>query len=175
MILTGPEIVRQMRRGRIEITPYDEKRINPNSYNLRLHSKLLIVDEGVLDMKEKTSFRETEIPEEGFLLEPGHLYLGRTYEKTRTEDFVPMIEGRSSVGRLGISIHATAGFGDIGFNGFWTLEISVIQPVVVYPLVDICQIFYVKAKGKKIPYVGKYQLNEDIQVSGLYKEFDKKQ
>ena len=171
MILTGPEIVKQIRKGNINIEPFDEKRINPNSYNLRLHNKLLLINEGVLDMKDKSGYREVEIPESGFLLEPGHLYLGRTLEKTRTDNYVPMIEGRSSVGRLGISIHTTAGFGDIGFEGFWTLEISVIQPVVVYPFVDICQIYYVEVKGKRIPYQGKYQQNEDIQVSGIFKEF----
>jgi len=171
MILTGPEIVKQIHKGNIDIKPFEEKRLNPNSYNLRLHNKLLLINEGVLDMKEKSAYREIEIPETGFLLEPGHLYLGRTFEKTRTDNLVPMIEGRSSIGRLGISIHATAGFGDIGFNGYWTLEISVIQPVVIYPFVDICQIYYVEAKGKRIPYEGKYQRNEDIQVSGIFREF----
>ncbi len=159
-----------MKRGTIAIEPFDESRINPNSYNLRLHNRLLLVDSGVLDMKEETRFKEIIIPEDGYMLEPGCLYLGRTMEKTTTTDFVPMIEGRSSVGRLGLSIHATAGFGDIGFSGYWTLEISVIQPVIVYPFVDICQIFYVEARGRRIPYIGKYQANEEIQTSRMYRE-----
>lgn len=170
MILTGPEILRQMKRGRIRIEPFEQDRINPNSYNLRLHDRLLLVDNGVLDMKEETPVREIVIPESGYMLEPGRLYLGRTMEKTTTLDFVPMIEGRSSIGRLGISIHATAGFGDIGFSGYWTLEISVIQPVIVYPFVDICQIFYVEARGGRIPYEGKYQGNAEIQTSRMYTE-----
>jgi deoxycytidine triphosphate deaminase len=55
---------------------------------------------------------------------------------------VPMLEGRSSTGRLGLFIHVTAGFGDIGFAGFWTLEIFCVQPVKIYPDVEICQIYY---------------------------------
>ncbi len=170
MILTGKEIQKQIKRGRIEISDYDEKRVNPNSYNLRLHDRLLVVEDGVLDMKEDTPYKEAIIPESGFMLEPGRLYLGRTMEYTATHDYVPMIEGRSSVGRLGLSIHATAGFGDVGFCGYWTLEISVIQPVIVYPFVDICQIFYVEAKGGRIPYIGKYQKNDAIQTSRMFKE-----
>jgi dCTP deaminase len=79
-----------------------------------------------------------------------------------------MIEGRSSIGRLGISIHATAGFGDIGFFGYWTLEISCIEPVRIYPGIRICQIFYHTVKGKIIHYHGKYQDNDGIQASQSY-------
>ena len=83
-----------------------------------------------------------------------------------------MLEGRSSVGRLGISVHVTAGFGDIGFNGHWTLEITVEQPTAFYPDVEICQIYYHTIKGDYDLYSsGKYQNNTGIQSSLMYKDF----
>ena len=115
------------------------------------------------------------IPEEGLLLEPNKLYLGRTIEHTSTNKFVPMLEGRSSIGRLGLFIHVTAGFGDVGFNGYWTLEIFCVQPIRIYPEVEICQIFYHTIEGDYELYKsGKYQNNSGIQPSLLYKDFDGK-
>lgn len=106
------------------------------------------------------------------LLFPGNLYLGRTVEHTSTNRYVPMLEGRSSVGRLGLFIHVTAGFGDIGFSGYWTLEIVPTIPVRIYPGVQICQIYFHTICGKADLYTGgKYQNNTGIQPSMLYKEF----
>ena len=83
-----------------------------------------------------------------------------------------MLEGRSSVGRLGIFIHATAGFGDVGFDGYWTLELSCVQPVRIYPGVEICQIYYHTIDGEYVPYrSGKYQGNTGVQPSMLWKDF----
>ena len=112
------------------------------------------------------------IPPEGFLLSPGTLYLGRTLEYTETDGFVPMLEGRSSVGRLGLFVHVTAGFGDVGFHGYWTLEMFCVQPVTIYPGVPICQIYYHAIQGDYTSYQrGKYQDNTGIQPSLLYKDF----
>lgn len=171
MILSGKEI--KCRIGKdIFIEPFDERRVNPNSYNLRLHNELMIYDTDVLDMKKANPVKKILIPEEGLVLEPGKLYLGRTLEYTRTENIVPMLEGRSSIGRLGLSIHVTAGFGDVGFAGYWTLEIYCIQPVRIYPNVEICQIYYHQIEGDYDKYVsGKYQNNTDIQPSLLYRDF----
>ena len=110
MILSGREIARHMGKE-IVIEPYDPKRLNPNSYNLSLHNQLLVYEDRLLDMKTPNPTRELTIPPEGLVLEPDKLYLGRTNEFTKTERFVPMLEGRSSVGRLGLFIHVTAGFG----------------------------------------------------------------
>lgn len=139
MILSGQEIKKHMGKE-IIIEPFDEKRINPNSYNLSLAGELLVYDNHVLDMKEPNPVSRIIIPEDGLLLEPNRLYLGRTNEYTSTSRYVPMMEGRSSTGRLGLFIHVTAGFGDIGFSGYWTLEIFCVQPVRIYPNVEICQI-----------------------------------
>lgn len=172
MILSGLEIEKNI-GGDIIIDPYDPKRLNPNSYNLSLHNELLVYENHTLDMKVANPAKTIQIPEQGLLLEPNRLYLGRTNEYTKTERFVPMLEGRSSVGRLGIFIHVTAGFGDVGFAGYWTLEIFCIQPVRIYPNVEICQIYYHDIHGDYIPYrSGKYQNNTGIQPSLLYKDFE---
>ena len=139
MILSGKEIAKHLGKE-IVIEPFDEKRLNPNSYNLSLHNQLLVYENELLDMKTPNPVKQLTIPEEGLVLDPGKLYLGRTQEFTKTESFVPMLEGRSSVGRLGLFIHVTAGFGDVGFAGYWTLEIFCVQPIRIYPGVEICQI-----------------------------------
>lgn len=123
-------------------------------------------------MKKPNETKEIIISEEGFKLEPNQLYLGRTLEYTSTKKFVPMIEGRSSIGRLGIFIHITAGFGDVGFSGYWTLEIFCIKPIIIYPNVEIAQLYYHTIDGDYEEYnSGKYQNNTDIQPSMLYKDF----
>jgi dCTP deaminase len=172
MILSGREIAKNL-GGNIIIEPYNERQLNPNSYNLRLHNELLVYDEDVLDMKKPNKYKSIIIPEEGLLLEPGKLYLGRTVEYTATDNYVPMLEGRSSVGRLGLFIHVTAGFGDVGFKGFWTLEIFCVQPIRIYPRVEICQIYYHSVEGEYDKYTsGKYQGNNGVQPSLLYKDFE---
>ncbi|MFW5980047.1 MAG: dCTP deaminase [Halanaerobiales bacterium] len=171
MILSGKAIKDKL-DNEIIIDPFNEKQLNPNSYNLKLHNKLMVYENNVLDMKKENKAKEITIPKEGLVLEPGKLYLGRTVEYTETNHYVPMLEGRSSIGRLGLFIHITAGFGDIGFSGYWTLEIFCIQPVKVYPDVEICQIYYHEIEGNYDKYNSeKYQYNKGIQSSQLYKEF----
>ena len=172
MILSGKEILKHMGKE-IIITPFDEKRINPNSYNLSLADELLVYEKEALDMKKPNPTKRIVIPDEGLLLEPNRLYLGRTNEFTKTDRYVPMLEGRSSTGRLGLFIHVTAGFGDIGFAGYWTLEIFCGQPVRIYPNVEICQIYYHDIDGEYDLYSsGKYQNNSGIQASLMYKDFE---
>ncbi len=174
MILSGLEIQKKMGKE-IIIDPFDPRKVNLNSYNLTLHNELLVYDNQELDMKRKNTAHRIRIPEEGLLLQPGKLYLGRTAEYTRTEGYVSMLEGRSSVGRLGLFIHVTAGFGDVGFAGYWTLEIFCVQPLRIYPNVEICQIYYHTLEGDYVPYgEGKYQNNRDIQPSLLFRDFEKK-
>ena len=174
MILSGPEIAHQVQEGRITISDFDPARVNPNSYNLCLHNELLVYTDEILDMKQPLNTQSLIIPEEGFVMEPGRLYLGRTVEFTGTDHFVPMLEGRSSIGRLGLYIHVTAGFGDIGFRGYWTLELQCVQPVRIYPFVEICQIYYHWLEGDVALYSsGKYQGNTGIQPSLIHRDFEK--
>ena len=173
MILSGLEIKNRIGKD-IEIDPYNENQINPNSYNLKLHDELLVYKDKIFDMKKPLNTEKIIIPKEGFILEPNKLYLGRTVEYTKTKNLIPMLEGRSSVGRLGMFVHVTAGCGDVGFEGFWTLEIFCVQPVKIYPDIEICQIYYHNIKGEYEKYTsGKYQKNKEIQPSFIYKDFNK--
>jgi len=170
MILSGNEI-RQQLGTNIIIEPFDEGRLNPNSYNLSLHDELLVYEEVVLDMRKSNRVERIRIPEDGLVLTPNQLYLGRTVERTETHNYVPMIEGRSSIGRLGLFVHVTAGFGDVGFCGYWTLEMFAVQPVKIYPSVPICQVFFHEIAGDITEYSSeKYQHNRDIQPSQLFRE-----
>lgn len=176
MILSGKEIKKKCmaKDSNIVIKPFNDNQLNPNSYNLRLHNELLIYNKEVLDMKKEITTKKIIIPERGYVLEPGTLYLGRTVEYTETHKYVPMLEGRSSIGRLGLNIHVTAGFGDVGFKGFWTLELTCVQPIRIYPNVEVCQIYYHEISSDHEEYSnGKYQNNKEIQVSMLYKDFIK--
>ena len=174
MILSGKEIASRI-GGDIIIDPYDQDKINPNSYNLSLHDELLVYKNLPLDMKEKNGFEKITIPQDGLILEPSRLYLGRTIEYTETKNLVPMLEGRSSVGRLGFFVHVTAGFGDVGFRGFWTLEIFCIQPIKIYSGIEVCQIYYHTIEGEYEGYSSdKYQNNKGIQTSMLYRDFKSK-
>lgn len=174
MILTGNEINVQQSMGLITISDWDQARLGPNSYNLRLAPELLVYKEVVLDAKQPNRTERLTIPEEGLVLEPGELYLGKTMEFTSTKHYVPMLEGRSSVGRLGLFIHATAGFGDIGFSGNWTLEITCTKPVRVYPGMEVCQIYFIRPWGHVAKlYEGKYQGSTEIGASELWRDFEK--
>jgi len=172
MILSGNEIRARLGQD-VVIEPFSDAQLNPNSYNLTLHDELMIYEELVLDMARSNRVRRIQIPPEGFVLSPNQLYLARTVERTETRNLVPMIEGRSSIGRLGLFVHVTAGFGDVGFCGYWTLEMFAVQPVRIYPGVKICQIFYHQIVGSVTEYSSnKYQHNHDIQPSLLFKELN---
>ncbi|MFN5469325.1 MAG: dCTP deaminase [Pirellulaceae bacterium] len=171
MILTGSEI-RSRLGGDIVIDPFSEDQLNPNSYNLTLHDELLVYEEIVLDAKLPNRYRRLTIPPEGMILSPNQLYLGRTVERTETHNLVPMVEGRSSVGRLGLFVHVTAGFGDVGYCGHWTVEMFAIQPIRIYAGLRICQIFYHQICGDIQEYAStKYQGSRDVQPSLLYQEY----
>jgi dCTP deaminase len=169
MILSGQEI-RARLGGDVKIDPFNGAALNPNSYNLTLHDELMVYEEVVLDMAKDNRVRRIAIPPDGLVLSPNQLYLGRTVERTETRNLVPQIEGRSSVGRLGLFVHVTAGFGDVGFCGYWTLEMFAVQPIRIYAGVPICQIFYHELTGAFDEYDSKYQNNRDIQPSLLFKE-----
>lgn len=148
MILTDTEILKEIEKGTILIEPYDPSCLGTNSYDVHLGKHLAVYTDEVLDAKKHNPIRHFEIPAEGFVLQPGELYLGVTHEYTETHAHVPFLEGKSSTGRLGIDIHATAGKGDVGFCNTWTLEISVSRPVRVYPQMPIGQLIYFLVEGE---------------------------
>ena len=147
MILSDLKILDAIENGDIVIEPFRKECLGTNSYDVHLGSTLAVYIERELDAKKHNLIREIQIGEEGFLLEPGTLYLGVTQEYTETHRAVPFLEGKSSVGRLGIDIHATAGKGDVGFCNTWTLEISCVQPVRVYAGMPIGQLIYFTVDG----------------------------
>jgi dCTP deaminase len=118
MILTDQQILDFMEEGSIKVEPFRRECLGTNSYDVHLGKTLATYEEKVLDAKKHNKIRTFEIPDEGFVLMPDTLYLGVTQEYTETLKHVPFLEGKSSVGRLGIDIHATAGKGDVGFCNF---------------------------------------------------------
>lgn len=178
-MLTGKEIIERVKTGDITIENFTPDRINPNSYNLKLSPALRVYDIRSytgdptdiipLDMRKDNPTKIIMIPEEGMVLQPGILYLGSTEEYTECKDLIPCIDGRSSIARLGICIHVTAGFGDIGFKGKWTLEITVVHPIRIYPHCEICQIYYEIPDGDtSIQYNGKYQDQRGPTASRMF-------
>ncbi|MCI4368747.1 MAG: dCTP deaminase [Thermoplasmata archaeon] len=148
MILSDKKIRSEMEKGRIVVRPYRADCLGSNSYDVHLGPYLAVYRDGALDARAANEIREFRIPKEGFVLVPGQLYLGVTEEYTETHDFVPFLEGKSSVGRLGIDIHSTAGKGDVGFCNYWTLEMSVKLPVRIYAGMPIGQLIYFEVSGE---------------------------
>jgi dCTP deaminase len=163
MILSDQRILEEMNKGTIKIEPYDRACLGSNSYDVHLGKHLAIYEADTLDAKKHNTIRHFEIPDEGIVLEPTQFYLGVTEEYTETHAHVPFLEGKSSTGRLGIDIHATAGKGDVGFCGNWTLEISVKKPVRVYKGMPIGQLIYFPVEGE---IEVKYNQKKNAKYSG---------
>src|SRR6201986_5642232 len=163
MILSDTRILEEIEKGTIKIEPYDRNCLGSNSYDIHLGKWLATYREHILDAKKHNEIEYFEIPEDGFVLYPHIFYLGVTLEYTETHAHVPFLEGKSSTGRLGIDIHATAGKGDVGFCNAWTLEISCVQPVRVYAGMPIGQLIYFPAEGEVL---NKYNKKEGAKYTG---------
>src|SRR6202162_948245 len=148
MILSDTRILEEIEKKTIIIEPYDRDKLGSNSYDVHLGKYLATYKDKILDAKKHNEINHFEIPEEGYVLQPNTLYLGVTMEYTETHRHVPFLEGKSSTGRLGIDIHATAGKGDVGFCNTWTLEISCAQPVRIYAGMPIGQLIYFVVEGE---------------------------
>jgi dCTP deaminase len=148
MIFSDKKILESIQSLNIVIEPFRMDCLGTNSYDVHLGKWLATYDAAELDAKKHNTITHFEIPEEGFVLQPGKLYLGVTEEYTETHNAVPFLEGKSSTGRLGIDIHATAGKGDVGFCNHWTLEISAAMPVRIYAGMPIGQLIYFMVEGE---------------------------
>ena len=177
MILTDKEILEGIELKSIVIEPFCKTHLGTNSYDVHLSKTLAVYCDKVLDAKKPNNIHNFNIPEEGYILQPGTIYLGSTIEYTETHQQVPFLEGKSSTGRLGIDIHATAGKGDVGFCNHWTMEISCIQPVRIYAGMPIGQIIYFQVKGEVKTLYGekkdaKYNQRSPLPVpSMMWKNF----
>lgn len=147
MILSDKRILEEIEKGHIIIEPFFRENLGTNSYDVHLSKNLATYRNRALDARAHNEIDHFEIPKDGFVLQPNTLYLGVTMEYTETHAHVPFLEGKSSTGRLGIDIHATAGKGDVGFCNTWTLEISCTQPVRIYPGMPIGQLIYFVVEG----------------------------
>ena len=201
-ILLRHEIEEFLRLGKITAygKPLDPKdfKIGVNSIDITLGSKLksyypfvqhVLADQSIylesqsdlkfIDSKKDNVVYEFDIPEEGVVLSPNMLYLGHSNEALGSAYAIPMYEGRSSMARLGIQSHISAGFGDIGFDAQWTLEINVTQPTKIYPNMRIGQVFFTKLDQKEVLiahanknlYDGKYGNQHGVQESKSFKDF----
>jgi dCTP deaminase len=165
-MLTRSEIIRLVFSGDIKIDPFELSRLGPNSYDLTLGNKLLIYKDECLDPKIDNPSEELIIPSEGLVLKPGVLYLGSTVEKTGSSYYVPILHGRSSAARLGITTHLSAGFGDLGWFGAWTLELMTLHKVRIYPGMSLCQVAFEPVTGEILQgYTGRYQDQTGVTTS----------
>ncbi|MDP2789366.1 MAG: dCTP deaminase [bacterium] len=177
MILSDKKILEEINKGNIGIKPFDKENMGSNSYDVHLSKHLAQYIDKTLDAKKHNKIKHFQIPKEGFVLKPGKLYLASTEEYTETFKHVPFLEGKSSTGRLGIDIHATAGKGDVGFCGYWTMEISSSKPVRIYAGMPIGQLIYYVVEGKvNNPYnkkkSAKYSHQEHLpKESMMWKNF----
>ena len=163
MILSDKRIMEEIEKSTIKIEPFVRESLGTNSYDVHLSKHLAVYVDPELDARKHNAIEHFEIPEEGYVLHPGILYLGVTQEYTETHLHVPFLEGKSSTGRLGIDIHATAGKGDVGFCGNWTLEISCKIPVRVYEGMPVGQLIYFPVEGD---IEVKYNNKKDAKYSG---------
>ena len=147
MILSDSVILKEIEKGNILIEPFIPECLGSNSYDVHLSKYMMVYKDRAIDAKKENKTEDIIISEDGFELQPGTLYLGVTEEYTETHNHVPFLEGKSSIGRLGIDIHATAGKGDVGYCNTWTLEISCVQPVRVYAGMPIGQLIYFEVSG----------------------------
>ena len=167
MILTDHTITAEMNNGNIVIEPFNPANLGTNSYDLTLSNTLVLYTERVLDVRKKNPSAPIIIPEEGIVLQPNIVYLASTIEYTQTLRHVPILMGKSSLGRLGLFVHVTAGFGDVGFAGHWTLELVCVQPVRIYAGMKIAQIVYNDIT--EMPKVS-YDKKEDAKYSNQGKD-----
>jgi dCTP deaminase len=173
MILTGPEIHRQVEAGAILIDPFEPEQIRPNSYDFRLGSSLVEYRDEILDARVDNPTLWGEIPLQGTVLQPRRIYLGHSVETIGSTRFVPIIRARSSVARLGLFIHVTADLIDIGYIGQWTLQLHAVQPLRIYPGMLVGQVTFWQVKGAVKLYEGKYQGGSGPQASKAYADFER--
>ena len=171
-MLSAEEILNQIKLGNIIIKPFKKENLEVNSYYVHLGNTLVVYDEDVLDCKKSNATRTISIPETGYMIRPGELYLASTVEYTETQNLIPVLNGRFSIGALGLTVHITAGFGDNGFKGKWTIQLSCVKPIRIYADMKIAQLYYFPLIGEgKNKYMGKYLGQIDPSTSKLYREF----
>ncbi|SFQ96876.1 dCTP deaminase [Lentzea waywayandensis] len=149
-------IAKAVEAGEITISPFDTERLNPNSYNYSLGEEIRFTPQKTLDARANAPWLEARIPEEGYQLRPGRLYLSTTAEVIGSTTFVTSLIGRSSIGRLGLFVQVTADLGHQGAVHRWTLELTVVQPLLVYAGMRLGQVSFWRSRGTATAYGGAY-------------------
>lgn len=142
MILTGPEIVAQVNKGRIRIEPFAPGQVNPNSYNFRLGDEVEVYESETLDARAANATKRIAIPDEGLLLRPDKIYLAPTAELIGSDHYVAIIHSRSSVARMGLFVHVTADLIDLGSYDRWVLQLHAVQPLRIFRGMPIGQVTF---------------------------------
>lgn len=153
MILTGEAIRSQRALGAITIKPFSSANLNPNSYNFHLGVKVIAIRS---NLEPERAHERLTIPPYGLVLQPRVLYLAHTLETIGSGTYAMTLLGRSSLGRLGLFLNITADLGHVGTASQWTLELSVVQPLRVYPFMRVGQIAFWETDGVKVGYTGRY-------------------
>lgn len=172
MILTGKQIEKSYKDNKIDIRPFDEKRITTNSYDITLGDTLIIYDEEVLDPRKENKYKIIKIPDEGIVLDKNSFYLGHSIEIIGSDFFVPIIHAKSGIARLGLFIHVTADLIDIGSHGNITFQLYPTLPVRLYKGMKLAQVSFWVPKGEIALYNGKYQNSVGPQTSKTYQDFN---
>lgn len=167
-MLSGEEIKKRMQKDNpdILITPNDKIKINPNSVNLTLNNTLGVYCDPVLDVKKENAINKVQIDENGFWLYPDEIYLARTNEWTETKNLVPMMSGRSSLGRNGLHVHCSSGMGSIGYKGYWHMGLRSVKPLLIENNMQCCQVYYMTVEGDVTEEYQGYMQNLDKEELG---------
>ena len=171
MILTGQKIIEEVHDDKIDISPFEEKRITTNSYDLSLGDTIVRYKEDVIDPKQEALYEEIVIPEEGLILQAGDFVLGHSKERIGSDFYVPIIHGKSGTARMGLFVHVTADLVDIGSHGVTTFQLYATLPVRLYPGMLIAQVSFWVPFGEIVLYKGKYQNSTGPRPSLTYKDF----
>lgn len=174
MILSGNKIREEVVNKKITIEPFNEFNVSPNSYNFCLGDYLYLLDDQVLDCKKKSKLKKIIIPEDGYILEPNKLYLGYTYEKIGSDNYVPIITSRSSIMRLGLTVVNSTALVDVGFLGNLTLQLHTLLPIKIYRGMAIGQIMFFSIMGEYNLYNGKYQNSVGPEFSKMWEDMNEK-
>lgn len=170
MILTGPAIREEVEAGRVVISPFDPDRLEPNSYGFSLGRRILWYESPVIDPLDAPVTHGCEIPKQGLVLSPNRLYLGETYERMGSDHYAATLYANRSVGCLGMWIQMSAPLGHTGAIIPWTLEIRVVNPVVVFPGMLIGKIAFWVPQGAVRLYEGKYDRSNSVVESRIATE-----
>lgn len=173
MILTGNEILKEVEKNRICISPFDKNNIEPNSYGFRLSDELIEYEEGeILDIRVPPKVKCSKIPQAGYVFQPGRFYLVRTLETMGSNYYAKTLHARFSVSSMGMWIQFSAPLGHTGAIIPWTLEITVAHPIKVYPGMKVGKIAFWKNEGELFIYNGKYKNSDTVVASRCYQDFD---